>query len=215
MRIRKDFIRLEGVKSSRLVVIAAEGRDTENIYFEAMKQKLVADNVHVEVLHRGDNNSSPNNVYSQLRHFIDEYKIEQDDELWIVVDRDQWPEKTLSAVASHCFKNENLRFCLSNPCFELWLLLHLEDISTYTEKELESLATNKKISKNGPSWLKARMARLMGHYKESDYDTNKLLPNVDIAIRRAEALDINPDDRWPQTIGTRVYLLARSIMGKI
>ena len=38
MRQRKDFQRIEGVKSSRLIVIAAEGRATENIYFEAMRQ---------------------------------------------------------------------------------------------------------------------------------------------------------------------------------
>lgn len=37
MRQRKDFQRIEGVKSSRLIVIAAEGRATENIYFEAMR----------------------------------------------------------------------------------------------------------------------------------------------------------------------------------
>lgn len=40
MRQRKDFQRIEGVKSSRLIVIAAEGRATENIYFEAMRQEL-------------------------------------------------------------------------------------------------------------------------------------------------------------------------------
>ena len=30
MRVRKDFARPEGNKSARLVVIAAEGRETEN-----------------------------------------------------------------------------------------------------------------------------------------------------------------------------------------
>ena len=52
MRVRKDFTRLEGDKSARLVVIAAEGFETENIYFEAMKTSLRAANVHVEVLRR-------------------------------------------------------------------------------------------------------------------------------------------------------------------
>lgn len=41
MRQRKDFQRIEGVKSSRLIVIAAEGRATENIYFEAMRHNYV------------------------------------------------------------------------------------------------------------------------------------------------------------------------------
>lgn len=42
MRVRKDFTRLEGDKSARLVVIAAEGFETENLYFEAMKAELFA-----------------------------------------------------------------------------------------------------------------------------------------------------------------------------
>lgn len=47
MRKRKDFVRLEGVRSARLVVIAGEGRYTESIYFNAVKNKLRAPNVHV------------------------------------------------------------------------------------------------------------------------------------------------------------------------
>lgn len=212
MRIRKDFTRLEGVKSARLVVIAAEGRDTENIYFEAMKTKLSAENVHVEVLHRCDNESSPNNVYKQIRGFMELYNIEQDDELWVVVDHDKWTDKMLSSVAQYCSQNNNQKFCLSNPCFELWLILHLEDVSEYSKEDLEKLTANKKTSKYGNTWLKARMTKLLGHYKESDYDTSKLLPHVNEAIVRAEKLDVNPADRWPQGIGTRAYLLAKSIM---
>lgn len=33
MRVRRNFERPEGKKSARLVVIAAEGKETENIYF--------------------------------------------------------------------------------------------------------------------------------------------------------------------------------------
>jgi hypothetical protein len=213
MRIRRDFTRIEGVKSARLVVIATEGRDTENIYFEAMKAELAAENVSVEVLHRDNNESSPDNVYKQIQGFMALYNIEQDDELWVVVDHDKWSDKMLSSVAQHCSQNANQKFCLSNPCFELWLLLHLEDIRTYSKEDLEKLAANKKVGKNGNPWLKVRMGKLLGHYKESNYDTSKLLPHVHEAISRAEMLDVNPADRWPQGIGTRVYLLAKSIMG--
>ena len=93
MRQRRDFKRLEGVKSARLIVIAAEGRDTENIYFEAMKASLCASGVHVEVLHRNDDESSPGNVLTQIVNFKNEYNIEEDDQLWVVVDRDKWKSK--------------------------------------------------------------------------------------------------------------------------
>ena len=131
MRKRKDFKRREGDKSARLIVIAAEGRDTENIYFDSMKASLCASDVHVEVLHRDSNQSSPEHVYEQIRQFMYEYNIEDDDQLWIVIDRDRWKDKMLSAVAQYCAQNNNLYFCVSNPCFELWLLLHIEDIATY------------------------------------------------------------------------------------
>jgi hypothetical protein len=55
---------------------------------------------------------------------------------------------------------------------------------------------------------------LTGNYNEADYDANEFLPSVDSAIERAVRLDVKPMDRWPQSAGTRVYLLARSIMNK-
>ena len=66
MRVRKDFKRTEGEKSSRLVVIASEGRETENLYFEALKEEHKSPNVHVEILRRENDDSSPEHV---LEHF--------------------------------------------------------------------------------------------------------------------------------------------------
>ena len=213
MRQRKDFQRIEGVKSSRLIVIAAEGRATENIYFEAMRQELCATNVQLVVLNREDDNSNPANVHRQIKDFMDEYNILDDDQLWIVIDRDDWKEKMLADITQLCQQNSNLRFCMSNPCFELWLILHLEDIEDYSEEDKKNLFENPRLSTHG-TWTKYHLRKLMGHYQESDYDPSILLPHVEEAICRAEKLDINPKDRWPQTTGTRVYLLAKSIMDR-
>lgn len=213
MRQRKDFQRIEGVKSSRLIVIAAEGRATENIYFEAMRQELCATNVQLVVLNREDDNSNPANVHRQIKDFMDEYNILDDDQLWIVIDRDDWKEKMLADIAQLYQQNSNLRFCMSNPCFELWLILHLEDIEDYSEEDKKNLFENPRLSTHG-TWTKYHLRKLMGHYQESDYDPSILLPHVEEAICRAEKLDINQKDRWPQTTGTRVYLLAKSIMDR-
>lgn len=70
MRKRKDFVRLEGVRSARLVVIASEGRCTESIYFSAVKDRLRAPNVHVEILARDSNESSPESVHAQIADFM-------------------------------------------------------------------------------------------------------------------------------------------------
>lgn len=214
MRKRKSFERQEGIKSGRLVVIAAEGKDTENIYFEEMKASIHASGVHVEVLRRGTNESSPEEVYRQIQGFVSEYDIDEDDQLWAVVDRDKWTEKMLSEVAMKCSQNRFFYFCVSNPCFELWLILHLEDVEHYSEEDWNDLSENKKTSRNGDTWTKKRLRSLMGSYRESKYEAATLLPNIEDAIARASKLDIKPDDRWPQTVGTRVYLLVNSILAK-
>lgn len=210
MRKRKDFVRLEGVRSARLVVIASEGRCTESIYFSAVRDNLRAPNVHVEILARDSNESSPESVHSQIVDFMKHYNIEDDDELWLVIDRDRWHERMLSSVAKLCSQNPHLHFCMSNPCFELWLLLHLEDIREYDEATAAVLAANRK-NKAGLTWLKKRMRDIMGSYSESNYDAVSLLPNASQAMAIARELDTNPSDRWPQGVGTRVYLLMESV----
>lgn len=62
--------------------------------------------------------------------------------------------------------------------------------------------------------VKENMKDLTGHYRKSDYDAMALLPYIDVAMERAEKLDISPTDKWSQNIGTKVYLSAKSIMGK-
>lgn len=213
MRKRKDFVRLEGVRSARLVVIAGEGRYTESIYFNAVKNELRAPNVHVEVLDRNSDESSPESVHRQVADFMRQYNIEDDDELWLVIDRDRWQERMLSQVAQLCAQNSHLHFCMSNPCFELWLLLHLEDVEQYDDETKNALLQNKK-NKSGVTWLKKRMKDLLGSYAESNYDALSLIPYTPVAMDRARRLDNNPQDRWPQSIGSRVYLLMESITGK-
>ena len=67
-----------------------------------------------------------------------------------------------------------------------------------------------------------RSARLVviaaeGRYTENIYfeavrsNAEAMLENADLAVVRAESLDTCPSDRWPQQIGTRVYLLMNSI----
>lgn len=214
MRKRKSFERPEGVKSGRLVVIAAEGKETENIYFEQMKVSLHTSGVQIEVLRRETNNSCPEEVYRQIKDFAAKYDLDEDDQLWVVVDKDQWTEQMLSGVAKKCSQNKYFNFCLSNPCFELWLILHLEDVAQYAEEDMKSLSENKRVKPKGDTWTKKRLRDLMGSYRESQYDATKLLPEIEKAIERAHNLDSNPNNRWPQSVGTRVYRLVNNILEK-
>ncbi|WP_422451131.1 MULTISPECIES: RloB domain-containing protein [unclassified Endozoicomonas] len=51
------------------------------------------------------------------------------DELCLVIDRDQqaWEEKAISEIAKACDQKQYL-LALSNPAFDLWLLLHHLDV---------------------------------------------------------------------------------------
>ena len=209
--------RREAFRDARLIVIASEGKDTERIYFKALAKEYTNPRVHVHILERSEaeqNNSSPDHVLKQLNDYKSQYELEADDELWLVVDKDRWTEAMLSCVATECSQEVAMHMALSNPCFELWLLLHIEDSALLTPEEQKQWIENRRKSKNGDPYLKVRLRQKMGSYHESSYDALTLIAHVEDAIERARALDKNPNDRWPQTLGTRVYLLAESVMNR-
>lgn len=219
MRSRNSLFRerREAFRDARLIVIASEGKDTERIYFKALAKEYTNPRVHVHILERSEgeqNSSSPEHVLKQLNDYKGHYELESDDELWLVVDRDCWTEAMLSRVATECAQNNFMHVALSNPCIELWLLLHLVDATLLTSEEEQLWMDNRRKSKNADPYLKVRLRQEMGSYHESSYDAKMLIEHVDVAIARAEALDKNPADRWPQTLGTRVYLLAESVMNR-
>ena len=209
--------RREAFRDARLIVIAAEGKDTERIYFKALAKEYTNPRVHVHILERSvdeQNNSSPEHVLKQLNDYKSQYELEADDEIWLVVDKDRWTEAMLSRVATECSQEVAMHMALSNPCFELWLLLHIEDAASLTPEEQMLWMENRRKSKNADPYLKVRLRQKMGSYHESSYDALSLIAHIEDAIERAKTLDKNPTDRWPQTLGTRVYLLAESVMNR-
>ncbi len=219
MRSRNSLMRerREAFRDARLIVIASEGKDTERIYFKALAKEYTNPRVHVHILGRSEaeqNNSSPEHVLKQLNYYKEQYELEADDELWLVIDKDRWTEAMLSRVATECAQDDFMHMALSNPCFELWLLLHIEDAPSLTPEEQMLWMENRRKSKNADPYLKVRLRQKMGSYHESAYDALSLIVHVEDAIERARALDKNPNDRWPQTLGSRVYLLAESVMNR-
>lgn len=219
MRSRSSLMRdrHEAFRDARLIVIATEGKDTERIYFKTLAREYTNPRVHVHILKRNEdeqNNSSPEHVLRQLNEYKGQYALESDDELWLVSDRDRWTEAMLSRVAAECEQNDYMHIALSNPCFELWLLLHLADITSLSPEEQNLWMENRRKSKSANPYLKVQLRQKMGSYQESAYDAQMLISHVEEAIERAKMLDKNPTDRWPQTLGTRVYLLAESVMNR-
>lgn len=212
-RIRRPFLRVEEELSPKLFVVATEGRYTEPIYFEALSEELDHTKVHLEVLTKDNNNSSPRAVLEQLNAFAENYSLDEEDELWMVIDRDYqaWSEKMIKEVAQICHQKAGYFLALSNPCFELWLILHLVDVTTLAPKIQELLFQNKKVSSN-KTYSKKMLADYLGGFKEADYPAQKLIPNVQDAIERAKKLDLHPNHRWPDYLSSRLDLLLESLL---
>lgn len=201
MPITRSFKRKSGFRDATLIVIATEGERTEPIYFDGIKSHFHKPSMHIEVLERKNpSHSSPEHVLRELEGFRSEYKLDKGDELWMVLDRDRWPETTLSEVARLCAQ-KGFFIAISNPCFELWLLLHHRDLPEFehppSSGEMEEV-----------------LRETIGIYNKNNPVIERLIPGINNAITRAEGLDENPADRWPQNTGTRVYLLARKIVSE-
>jgi hypothetical protein len=197
------------VRDARLVIIATEGEYTEKQYFQALAEHYRNSKIHVEILHTEDKKSAPNHVIERLNGFVKQYSLERNDELWLVVDVDRWTEKLLSEIAKTCL-DKNYLLAVSNPCFELWLLLHIATWNDYSEDQLKMFFENVKDGSRIP--IELEIIRIVGEHNKSNLKTIQYTPHVETAIEQAKALDINPNDRWTQTIGTRVYRVAESII---
>ena len=154
-------------KMRKIALVICEG-ESEMAYLNLLKQWFHSP---IKVIpHIEGTKISPDLVNNR----IDEHKISDDDEIYpfIMYDMDV-PEI-----------NEKLCLCNaellgSNPCFEIWLLLHTKDFT-------QSLGTNAVINELMKS------ASVWYHYQKSKFsETQKkfLKENTEIAITRAKNLE--------------------------
>lgn len=114
----------------RLLLVVCEGKVTEPSYIRGFVRK--ARNATVEVrIHdeRGDPRrlvemAKRENEQARARARRHEDELLAYDEVWCVFDRDQHER---FADACQMARDNQLELAVSNPCFELWLLLHFRD----------------------------------------------------------------------------------------
>ena len=203
-RQRRDFVRRGGFRDATLFVIASEGAVTEPRYFEGLKERCHRPGIYIHVLVRDDSSlSSPEYVLGELDRFRGEYSLREGDQLWLLMDRDaqSWKPAMISAIAQDC-QSRGYFLAVSNPCFEIWLFLHFEDVPNQID------ARKQELERNADGLLKSEVAR---HCSSSRSYIDHFLPHTETAIARAEALDIEPDARWPSQLGTRVHRLVKQI----
>ncbi len=201
--------RQSGKIDPKLIIIATEGACSEKKYFEELRFQKGKANIHVEVLNTMDSKSSPTYVLGRLDSFKRKYTLKKGrDELWMVIDVDRWGSKKLSLIAQQC-EQKNYHLAVSNPCFELWLLLHHKSLDEFSQNELDLFRKNPRI--NNKTTIEKELIRVCGRYSKSNLISEDYIPYIEKAIREAERID-DLQHRWPQNLGTRVYLLAKAIL---
>ncbi|MHB8136064.1 MAG: RloB family protein [Anaerolineaceae bacterium] len=202
----------ENVRDSSLILIATEGAKTEKKYFESFATKFRNPKINILVFPNIDDQSDPKNVIDSFTKYIEQQKLEENDQKWVVIDRDKWKQESLSDVAARCIQN-NILLAVSTPCFEFWLLLHVKRILEYTEEELRFLFDNKKINRNR-TYIERELSQILGGYDKTNPRCERFFTGIQLAISQAENLDVHPEQRWPNQLGSRVYRLVR-IIGRI
>lgn len=183
--------RTYNTRDAQLFIIATEGK-TEKPYFDIFQDSRIK----VEILPTGeDNKSAPEYVIERLNEFAQKYDLGEEDSLWLVVDVDRWGQTKLSSVCREA-KQKNYGLAISNPCFEAWLCLHLQDLDP-KDKTCQD--------------FDKRLRLILGSYNKSNLDTTPYIERIDDAIGRAKKLHPNPNHNWPSTPGSHMYRVVEMI----
>ena len=152
--------------------------------------------VRVNVI-TGRGRTAPRKLQRLLDKKLNSKTFRPKDRAWIVCDRDEhsWSEDEIDEVARWAKNRDCYGLALSNPLFELWLLLHFEKGARATKKD--------DISKR----LKKYDSQGKG-VQESKYT----LDAIRTAIKNADKKHV-PKSLWPRKPGqTTVYLLVRETL---
>ncbi|MFE0458129.1 RloB family protein [Kitasatospora sp. NPDC058965] len=115
-------------------LIYCEGEVTEREYFEGYRQLFRSGNIQIKL---GADHAVPLQLVNEaISHQSRaprsaEDKFEKYDQVWCVMDVEApTPHPNLEKALSLARKN-GIRCAISNPCFEIWLILHFAKISGY------------------------------------------------------------------------------------
>ena len=180
----------------RFLIIAIEGVETEPRYFMEFRTSREA-RIQMKLVPNSNHKSSPEEVLERLIYYFRRNGM-RGDEGWIVIDRDAWTETELNNV--HREANERgFYVALSNPCFELWLYLHLCDARPFNDRH---------------DCQRGLAGVLVGYSPDTKgaYDAPWLIANVTRAIERAKGLDEEKQNTWQRRQSTRVYKLVERLL---
>ena len=109
---------------ARRFILFCEGEKTEPAYFDALRRSIGNALVEVTAIHAGVPMTIAGRAVERARRRKGKDSFEQHDQVWAVFDRDEHPNYE---DATRLCEQHKVRVARSNPCFEVWLILHEED----------------------------------------------------------------------------------------
>lgn len=203
--------------AEKLYVLSYEGEKTEVNYFNNLREsKLFNDSGIIEIIpliREPKTGTDPISVKKLLKKAKDNYPFKKTDEFWLIVDRDHWEtihKINFDQLVIDCNKENNFFLAMSNPCFEIWLILHLKDITHYTTEERLKILQNKSVS-NKKNHIDVVLGDLQGTGYSKNPNPDIFLPLTKTAIARSKALDIL-NDNYPKDLGSHLYKLIEKLI---
>ncbi len=194
-------------RDARLFVLALEGEESgeEYRYFEALCTAGLIDTRRLTLqlvpTPRETHGSSPRDVLERACGAINKEPLT---DVWLIVDVDTWSDKMLKAVCQQAHQRD-FKMGISNPCFELWLFLHVaseDDLENY-DAELSSTTPRKRSQ-----FTKASFRRV----RRESCATREPMTATMLRQARKRAKELSADKNsgvrgWPRCPGTFVSYL--------
>lgn len=231
-----DPYRKKRPSTSKIIFLSCEGSVTEEEYIEILSQiydgvknrvqliSVAEDEIHTRPRKR---TREQNQVLGkskpwQLVERIDKFKSEKEsiyefskypeDEFWIVSDVDDNLDNhkiEFQNAINEC-DEKGYKYAISNPFFEIWLLLHHDEVTeedkkyAVTEEHMYEATDHFRIrlAEQGAA-LKEQKHLQLEHYSDE---------KVKMAVQRAKDLVNGKDEKIPSEYGTYVYKIVEEIL---
>lgn len=125
------------------------------------------------------------------------------DQICLIVDRDKdsFVSDQYDYVLNKC-KEMGFQFCVTNPCFEFWLLLHFDEVF---HLDKEKLLDNPKVTVKR-RYAENELRRIYPRYNKSSYHAETLVKDIDKAIEN-ERKFCEDIEELKGTVGSNIGML--------
>jgi hypothetical protein len=131
---RREYRKKKAFRDATLFVVICEGERREPEYFSFFDR--LSSRIKVKTVPSKKGKSAPNHLLSNAQEASSENALTNNDQLWIVLDKDRWSRKSIESILQAGRSKAFWNIAISNPCFEVWLYFHF----TKTLPELADLS---------------------------------------------------------------------------